>query len=174
MAGQMSRRGQRVQDLGRALPRPDMILAPMRQRLDLVDERLPGALRSAVQTRQVGLARVAGGLRSSALTAQVDRHRQTLTRLTDAMPGRMADRLARLSDRLAATDRVRETLGYKETLKRGYAVVRVDGDVTTAKKGFPSGAVEIEFADGRVDLSGKSTAKKIKPKPQDPEQGSLL
>ncbi len=177
LANQMARRGQRVQDLGRALPRPDMILAPMRQRVDLVDERLPAALRRTVQTRHVGLARVAGGLRPSALKSQVDRGRHSLDRLADAMPGKMADRLARLSDRLAATDRVRETLGYKETLKRGYAVVRVDGAVTTAKKGFPKGAVEVEFADGRVDVGAAAApAKKkaAKPKGSPPEQGSLL
>ena len=36
-------------------------------------------------------------------------------------------------DRMTALERLRETLGYVETLKRGYAVVRGDGAVVTGK-----------------------------------------
>ncbi len=83
-----------------------------------------------------------------------------------------AQNLTRLSQRLDALDRTRSTLGYAETLKRGYAVVRGDGHVVTSKAAAEKAqALEIQFADGRVNL-GQRVAKK--PKPGGPEQGSLF
>jgi len=73
-----------------------------------------------------------------------------------------AQRFARLSDRLEALDRMRQTLGYQETLTRGYAVVRGDGRVVTSKTtAGAAGAIEIEFADGKIVV-------------QQPKQGSLF
>jgi exodeoxyribonuclease VII large subunit len=79
-----------------------------------------------------------------------------------------------MSRQLAALDRLRETLGYKATLERGYAVVRSEGQVITGKAAAEqSGALEIEFHDGRYRIGGAKPARKAdKPKP--PEQGSLF
>jgi len=55
---------------------------------------------------------------------------------------------------VTALDRLRETLGYKATLERGYAVVRGDGAVVTDTKAAQKARdVEVEFADGRVSLN---------------------
>ena len=90
------------------------------------------------------------------------------TRLQTALP----QRLAALSQRLEALDRTRTTLGYRETLKRGYAVVRGDGHVITTKAAAEKAQVlEIEFADARLNL-GPRPAKKTKPGGS--EQGSLF
>ncbi len=176
LIGQMGNRQQRVRDLGRALPKPDMILAPMRQRMDLAVERLPSALRAMVQRRKVDLAQTAGGLRPMTLTRQIKEGQTRVERLTADLPNRMAARLEKLSERLSAVDRLRETLGYKETLKRGYAVVRASGKVATRKKDLPKdAAVEIEFSDGKILLAdAKPLPKPKRPKPTPPEQGSLL
>ena len=72
----------------------------------------------------------------------------------------LALRLAALSDRLSALDRMRQTLGYRETLKRGYAVVRGDGAVVTTKAGAEkAAALEIEFRDGRLPVGGRAGKK---------------
>ena len=91
------------------------------------------------------------------------------------------DATARSIARLVALDRTFQTLGYRETLKRGYAVVRGDGAVVTTKVAAEAAeALEIEFADGKLSLDGaptsgpKPAAKKAKPKPPPPEQGSLF
>ncbi|RYH02376.1 exodeoxyribonuclease VII large subunit [Salipiger sp. IMCC34102] len=64
--------------------------------------------------------------------------------------------LERRRDRLTALDRVRESVGYKETLKRGYAVVRADGRVVVSSDGVRDAQrVEIEFAgDDRIEIQG--------------------
>ena len=72
-----------------------------------------------------------------------------MRRLSDRASRQQAERLARLE----ALDRLRETLGYVETLKRGYAVVRGDGAVVTTKDAAANAtALEIEFADGRLPV----------------------
>ena len=81
-------------------------------------------------------------------------------------------RFATLSQRLDALDRTRTTLGYRETLKRGYAVVRGDGHVVTTKSAAEKAQIlEIEFADARLSL-GPRPAKKTKA--GGPEQGRLF
>ncbi len=78
-----------------------------------------------------------------------------------------------MSARLEALDRTRTTLGYAETLKRGYAVVWGDGAVVSSKGAAEKAAVlEIEFHDGRMVPGGRVTRKT---KAGDgPEQGSLF
>ncbi|KAF0112868.1 MAG: exodeoxyribonuclease VII large subunit, partial [Rhodobacteraceae bacterium] len=80
-----------------------------------------------------------------------------LARLADRLDAAPRQRLARLADRLEALDRTRTTLGYAETLKRGYAVVRGDGVVVTSKAGAEkAAALEIEFRDGRLLVGGRA------------------
>ena len=67
---------------------------------------------------------------------------------------------------------MRQTLGYTETLARGYAVVRA-GETVVTSTASAKGALEIEFSDGRVEVQAGSAARgKGKTKP--PEQGSLF
>ncbi|PTE21888.1 exodeoxyribonuclease VII large subunit [Cereibacter changlensis JA139] len=102
------------------------------------------------------------------------RDRNTLNALTARLEAAPAERLRRLSDRLEALDRIRQTLGYTETLRRGYAVVRGDGAVVTTKaEAEQASALEIEFRDGRLAL-GPRKPKRAKPADPPPEQGSLL
>jgi exodeoxyribonuclease VII large subunit len=84
----------------------------------------------------------------------------------------MEARFGKLSDRLTGLERMRQTLGYRETLKRGYAVVRGrDGVVTTRSVAQGQSRLEIEFQDGRLELGGRP---KRGAKPEDDDQGSLF
>lgn len=196
----ISTRGQRLRDLSRALPRVDTLLDSPRQRLDTWAERLPAALIRSVQGRRVKLYEAAGALRPALLRRAVDGDRQRLEsisarlnlRALQADTSRKAQELDRLSnrfsdvatrqidrwrDRLVAADRLRETLSYKATLKRGYAVVRGDGAVVMLKQAAAkAAALEIEFSDGRLtlDRAGKPGRKPAKPKPGAPDQGDLF
>lgn len=55
-----------------------------------------------------------------------------------------------------AMGRTLGTLGYRETLARGFAVVRGDGDVVTSAEAAKKAAhLEIEFVDGRLPVKGE-------------------
>lgn len=219
----MDRRGQRLRDLSRALPRLDALLSAPRQRHDAAVQRLGGALSLATakkrslfesraarlrpETLRAFLQRRAQDLsaRAATLSDRADRRlerahaamdkwasrlapalarliavsardiatgRERLDRLALRLDAAPAKRLADLSARLDALDRTRQTLGYAETLKRGYAVVRGDGAVVTTRADAErANLLEIEFADGR--MTPKAMIKKSKGGDK-PEQGSLF
>lgn len=222
LSGGVERRGQRLRDLARALPRARSLLDAPSQKLDVVGAQLDGALIMGVQKRKVALSEASGALRPSALRQRlahdrertgaqanrlapalvrgVERRRERLDGLA-ARLGRSAPRagllqrreafdraVLRLSDvgrrqvngwrdALRALDRLRETLGYKATLNRGYAVMRGDGEVVTTRKAAQGAEMlEVEFADGRLELGAGSTRPRSakKPVPPKPEQGSLF
>ena len=90
-------------------------------------------------------------------------------------------RLTEMRTRLTALERLRETLGYQATLKRGFAVVRAGERIVTSKDAAAAAsALELEFGDGRVmigdGVTPTSPAKKKAKKPGPPEsdQGSLF
>ena len=169
----VQQRQQRVRDLGRALPSKDSLLNVPAQRLDHLAERLPIALKTAAAKKRLQLSEAA--LRPTILSRRVAEDRRRFVALSDRLTptllgtriSRQSERLemalSRLSDRasrqqaervarLAALERLRETLGYKATLDRGYAVVRGEAGVVT-RQDQATGKLEIEFADGRVAVS---------------------
>lgn len=82
---------------------------------------------------------------------EVTRGRERLAALTLRLDAAPRTRIAGGTDALIRLDRMRQTLGYAETLRRGYAVVRGDGAVVTTKAAAErASALEIEFADGRL------------------------
>ncbi|MBC7143252.1 MAG: exodeoxyribonuclease VII large subunit [Rhodobacteraceae bacterium] len=198
-------RRQRLSDLARALGRPETLLDPARQRYDLWSDRLGPALHAAATRKRAGFNTVAGRLHPGLLTGFIARERRFLTdrsarlapavarlardagrdnarrrtdldRIATRLAAAQAARLATLADRLAGLDRTRQTLGYTETLKRGYAVVRADGAVVTTKAAAESAAaLEIEFHDGRVAVLPGASAKPKRPKSDPPpDQGRLF
>ncbi|MFT4961994.1 MAG: exodeoxyribonuclease VII large subunit [Paracoccaceae bacterium] len=193
----VSRRRQRLADLARALPRPETLLDGPRQRFDRASEALPNALIRGVHTRRVALSEVSGGLRpanllrlvagardrldrraalltADRLTERLDRRREALDGFSRRLSSAGRGQIDRLRQQLEARDRLRETLSYKATLERGYAVVWADGAVVTRKSvAAKSAALEIEFADGRLSVGGKS-ARKASGKSGASDQGSLF
>ncbi len=219
----LTRRGQRLRDMARALPRADTLLDGPRQRLDRAADKLEPALIAGVQRRRVRLANVSGSLRPATLRARLQNDQRRLNsvsvRLNPALSraitakrerltlrarafrpellrtdiGSEAKKLGDLWQRIVAADsraqerrrtritslaRTLATLGYTETLARGYAVVRGDGAVVTTKsQAKKAGALEIEFADGKLVVGEGAVQRPVKKavrKDTPPEQGSLL
>ncbi|MEO1108461.1 MAG: exodeoxyribonuclease VII large subunit [Pseudomonadota bacterium] len=194
----VQRRSQRLRDVARALPRPDSLLNTPRQRLDLIAERLTPALTRSVQNRRLQLVEMSAHLRPSTLRGvvgsrqeslrnlssrlsvrpiqrEIEQQRQAISRLAERLNAFQSTRLDRLRQQLDATDRLRETLSYKATLERGYAVIRAEGEVVTTKSHAEQHPVlEIEFADGRLTTGGSGKSPTKKGKPDAPDQGSLF
>ena len=173
----VQQRRQRVSDLGRALPNKDSLLSGPSQRLDYLADRLPVALRAAASKKRLQVSeaalrpgmmtrriaeerrrfhtlseRLSPSLLAARVARQSERLDTVLTRLSDRVSRQQAERSARLE----ALDRLFETLGYQETLKRGYAVVRRDGQLVTTQA-QATGNLEIQFADGRVAVSARTS-----------------
>jgi len=78
----------------------------------------------------------------------------------------LSDMLGRLWDRLEGLDRLLESLSYEQVLARGFALVRDAGGrpLLRAQAVEPGTALNIEFADGRVDAVADGAAP-ARPKP---------
>lgn len=206
----LERRKQRLNDLARVMPAKERLLDVPRQRVDQADARLGQALVLSVSKKRNHLTTASAGLRPTLLTSKVERGRERLTALSRNLdPTRLKDvtqrkrerfdqvsaRLSRAAQaqeqqrrqRLERLEAMRQAMGYEETLKRGYAVIRdASNGLVTSVKGAAQ-MHEVQFADGRVSINGhpapaaqpkpdkRATQPKAKKsKPDEPGQGSLF
>ncbi|MCX7299860.1 MAG: exodeoxyribonuclease VII large subunit [Rhodobacterales bacterium] len=192
----VGQRRQHLRDLARALPRGEGLTAQVQQRLDSVVERLTAALRAVTAMRRLRLADSAlrPGLlrrtiadderRTTALVARIEPAVTRSVRDRNAALVRvckwfrselLTERIGRQSDKLSGLDRLLGSFGYEETLRRGYAVVRADGQVVTTAAGAAIAQVlEIQFQDGRLQVGSRLQSAKKTSARSPPEQGSLL
>mgnify|MGYP005995216207 FL=1 len=169
----VARRKQRVADLARVLPKKEQLTEDAKQRFDYWTEKLDAALQVRVGVGRLRLGEVSGHLRPTMLTSRIVQARERLENQNARLTAAAVTQTQRQRSRLDALDRMRETLGYRETLKRGYAVVRGDGAVvTSAKAAKAATSLEVEFADGKMKPAGKVAKTKSKTPPAD--QGSLF
>ncbi len=172
-------RGQRLRDLARALPRPADLVAAQAQRLDFLSQRLPSALMASTQIKSARLVKAAAALRPIVLTQSLRQKDQYFQRLAGNLRQSFTAGVDRRRTRFDGLARLHQTLGYAETLARGYAVVRdEDGGIVTRLKAAKSAkSLEIELQDGRMQTTPSGTpSKSLKQKPKTaPEgQGSLF
>ncbi len=194
----MAERGRRLRDLARALPRPDTLLDGPRQQLDALAGGLPAALTRSVQLRRVRLIEQSGVLRPALLRNTVAGYRRGLRGLAarlnvaalrrdfarkradaQALGRRLSDagqrQTVRWRERVETLERLMSSMSYKATLGRGYAVVHgPDGVVTSRAEAGRAGALEIEFADGRLPVAAAGKPVSGGSKPAAPDQGSLF
>jgi exodeoxyribonuclease VII large subunit len=143
----------RVKAAGRALPKPDDILALARQRLDSAGAKLPQALRSNLQRHQVVLARSSGRLSLRPLQnrqLELKRRLKEIARREEAV---LKQKITRARDKLNAESKMFLSLSYKSVLARGYVVVRDANNkpLHLASAIKPAAALTLEFSDGVVD-----------------------
>ena len=189
IAQNLTQRRQRLRDLARAMPRASALVENARQRLDRTTDRLPASLRAVAAKKRVRFSELSGSLRPAALRRLTGEARaRYVERASRLNPDIMARDIARKQEQLAAAvarlrvaassqnhlrrqrltalDRMRQTLGYTETLARGYAVIRAEGHVvTTMNQAVEFAELNIEFADGQVPVHRSAQDKATVPHP---------
>ena len=160
------RRGDFARVAGRV--QPGLLLGYVRERRAAVANRgdaLEARFARRYERAQMQLAQWSSRLEPALMrltqdaSRRISEQRQRLEGVSlrlDAVPGQ---RIARARDALERLDRTRQSLGYSETLKRGFAVVWGDGHVVTSADAARQAAhLEIEFAAGRFTPAGPSGA----------------
>jgi exodeoxyribonuclease VII large subunit len=137
--------------------------------LSQIEARADRAVRSANLRKQEAFARLAGGVSPASLNANVVHSRRALDGL-QTRSRRAVDVLAAgARTRLNAVWRVAEGLSYTRVLERGFALVRDnDGNMVRTKNAVSSGqSLQLQFADGLVDVIESSDGKSMKTKPME-------
>ncbi|WP_018265912.1 exodeoxyribonuclease VII large subunit [Methylosinus sp. LW4] len=173
--------------LQRVLPAGAQLLLAPAQRADRAGERLRGNLRRALDGRRLALSRVSHVLARHSPQAELARASERLKGLHARLRQGLAARLAlsrreaegaqrrldhaeqrlrsafiRILDerqaRLDRLDQLRLSLGYKQVLARGFALVRDEADNLLRRAGDVTlGArVKIQFADGEIAARAES------------------
>ncbi|MDA5093373.1 exodeoxyribonuclease VII large subunit [Aliiroseovarius sp. KMU-50] len=165
------------------------LIGQRKERITTLGDRLAPALSRTNTEKRREYSRVAARHNADRIFAECARKQGEIHELSTRLSRAFEANTTRHRDRLTAMERMRQTLGYTETLKRGYAVVRGDGElVTTSVAARAATALEIEFADGRLPLDGstpppppsstnaqpKPAPKKAKSAKPSPDQGSLF
>ena len=158
----MEERQTRVRSAARALPRPDEILALVRQRFDSASGRLAQALKANTREHGARLNRVSPRLSLAPLRSVIANERRSL----ELSGRRAAQALSRLvafqRQRFDGVAKLADSLSYKSVLRRGFALVRND-------KGKPVHQaadigmwqpLRLEFADGEVAVREDSPKQK--------------
>jgi len=158
------------------LLRPSVLASAVQRRSEQIGDRaarLDLAVKRVTANNRRDFESRAPRLRPDGLATAQIRATKDLSTVVARLAQVSKSQLERERARYTALDRMHETLGYKETLKRGYAVVRGDGAVvTTAKAAKSANVLEVEFADGTMTPAGKPAKPKQKKPPED--QGSLF
>ena len=200
----VSERRVRVEGLARGLPDPHGIIDAATQRLDDRAERLAQAAANGLARRASRLAETAARIRHPRETiaakgfelkscAQKLRHQaQTAVERAGRALERVVDdgRLLRAATRrvadgnvlLAAAATLLESYSYRDVLRRGFALVRQDGQPVIASREIRPGArLNLTFADGDAAATADGPAPpphRVRPRSRaqeaDAKQGTLL
>jgi exodeoxyribonuclease VII large subunit len=131
-------------------PEPQAIFAPVLQRLDDAGERLPRSLAARAGNARADLNLIAGRLRRDLID----------------------QRIARLSERLAAAWKMAELVHPERPLSKGYVRVtdRTGKTLTHARDARDAQRLALHFGDGKVDahVDGEVQRRPVEPKPRKP------
>jgi exodeoxyribonuclease VII large subunit len=143
-------RKQTLQGWVRALPRPDSLFALPRQRFDSVGERLPRALHRNLQRHALQFRETAALLRPRVVRSEIARGRERTRELGNQLGRSYAKRVTASRRALGEIGRVLDTLSYRATLARGFALVRgSDGKLRRRASAVSAGErLAITFTDG--------------------------
>jgi exodeoxyribonuclease VII large subunit len=159
-----------------ALMRADILtrfIALARRGLADRQARLTPALDRAAGDKARELGKLAQRLHHDILSRDQQKRRRDLADLNQRLAVAGRAQVANWRLRLDATERLRQTLGYQQTLQRGYAVVRGDGKVVQSRtEAERAAALEIQFHDGRLVVGARAAPRKGAKTP--PDQGSLF
>ena len=133
----------------RALPKPDEILALVRQRFDNLAMRLAPALKANVQRHRLALVQTAGRLTLGPIVRHGREQARRLMEVGVRHERAMALRLQGLRDRLLSEAKLFAALNYTAVLARGFALVRDANDrpVKLAAAVKSGQGLKIQFAD---------------------------
>lgn len=168
----------RLSDVG-AILRPSMAQSKYHTAQDQFNQlwpRLPKVLHRSSDHHSADFAKLARRFVPNLVVRKTRDSQDAFVQASKSLARAAGLDISQRHKQLIALERLRETLGYKATINRGYAVVR-SGDkvITTRKDAKSTDTLEIEFRDGRFDLAGMSNPSlKAKKGVSSSDQGSLF
>jgi exodeoxyribonuclease VII large subunit len=139
----------------RGLPRLSDLLALPRQRFDEAAGRLRRGLVANTQAHRTRYERASARLSPGRISDRISRGQERLAAVQSRIERAVAVQAERRNGHLERLANLLDALGYKQTLRRGYALVQdAAGNMVRTAKGHAIGdALAIQFADGTVPVA---------------------
>jgi exodeoxyribonuclease VII large subunit len=176
----LERKRQAVRAASRALPGLDALLALPRRHFDELTTRLSRGLATGIERKRIRfIDGVAARLRPESLTRALEMRQRQFAQIGERNFRAFQLGVTTRRGQLDAAWRLAGSFSHQNVLERGFALVRdVEGKPMKRRGAVEAGAaLEIEFADGRVNVrevgGGAAPVSKAKPKPQ-AGQGDLF
>jgi exodeoxyribonuclease VII large subunit len=159
---EMDQRQRHLAALVRALPRLDSLFALPRQRFDACAGRLRQALFVNLQRHRVRFSGVSAMLRPRIVGAEIGRGAECVEDFSQRMDRAFRQRVNSAGTELESCSRVLESLSYRATLARGFALVRGAGGTLRRRAASvqPGERLILTFADGEARVVNTDTAPK--------------
>jgi exodeoxyribonuclease VII large subunit len=167
----LERKRQAVRAASRALPGLDALLALPRRHFDELTTRLSRGLATGIERKRIRFVDgVAARLQPQSLLRALEMRQRQFAQVGERNFRAFQLGVTTRRGRLDAAWRLAGSFSHQNVLERGFALVRdADGRPVKRRAAVEAGAaLEIEFADGRVNVreaGGGSPVSKAKPKP---------
>jgi exodeoxyribonuclease VII large subunit len=150
---------QRLTDITRALPRRERLLEVPRQRFDHAASKLAGALTLLVHRQRARFAEATAKLTPGPLQQSAHRQRERVRDFGHRLQLSAGRHVSDLTQRLNSSVKLLETLSYRATLERGFALVSRTGKGLVERGGEIKAGdkLQLTFADGTVPATATGT-----------------
>ena len=167
---------QRILDLSRGLPKGEDLFLTQRQKIDFLADKLPNALIALNQRFKMRVLAFSSKLNVKVIEQNIKYKRNEVKSLDNQIKRLVLNIFDQFKYKLNSVERLRQNLGYRETLKRGYVVLRDRKGPLMSSADIPKtvGPISAEFFDGQVLLVDKRKKKVKRDERNIKEQGNLI
>jgi exodeoxyribonuclease VII large subunit len=149
----------KIRELERLMPKIDTFVSERNQYLDLIVGKLESAITNFLNQKKLNYARSGvETLQPKILQRDVYRKRGETESLSERLSFAIKVIMQTYKNRLVELERLCESLSYRKTLERGYAIVRDENQkiVDDSKKALNSNHLILEFKDDRLSAKVKT------------------
>ena len=167
---------QRILDLSRGLPKGEDLFLTQRQKIDFLADKLPNALIALNQRFKMRVLAFSSKLNVKVIEQNIKYKRNEVKSLDNQIKRLVLNIFDQFKYKLNSVERLRQNLGYRETLKRGYVILRDRKGPLMSSADIPKtvGPISAEFFDGQVLLVDKRKKKVKRDERNIKEQGNLI
>ena len=163
-------------ELSRGLPKGEDLFLTQRQKIDFLADKLPNALIALNQRFKMRVLAFSSKLNVKVIEQNIKYKRNEVKSLDNQIKRLVLNIFDQFKYKLNSVERLRQNLGYRETLKRGYVVLRDRKGPLVSSADIPKtvGPISAEFFDGRVLLVDKKKKQVKRDERNIKEQGNLI
>ncbi|MEE2773437.1 MAG: exodeoxyribonuclease VII large subunit [Pseudomonadota bacterium] len=152
----LDRQKSKTLDLHRAMPKPKSIVYDQVQYLDLIASQFENAFSVFLKEKRISLIKAAADiLKPSLIMMEFENRRKNLVNISSRLEFVAQQIIKNSRNKLDELGRLQDTLSYKNTLLRGFVIVRDEEQrlVNSKRQAKDSQALLIEFKDGKLQVT---------------------